>query len=248
MTVDNDIKYNQLLQQFAVAAFEFLSPVESAEQWVSKGTSQSFEQLYQFWQLQHPEAGKIYWQSRSWSMLAWQPISLALIAYYQVQASPDFSRLKQRYHLGNVFGYQFEHSEKALWQQFDTPSLLRKSIAQSLRRVLDQLLEDFSQVTRISPSTAYRNISDGLLDMMLRGAKASSQSIQIEQLEHEFAHWVEDLGLPLQPRAHLFEDTADELQVARVSCCMDYKKQQGRYCVGCPCEPNQKQNKKTCIS
>ncbi|WP_221073915.1 siderophore ferric iron reductase [Agarivorans aestuarii] len=237
MTVNSDKHYNQMLQQFAVAAFEFLSPVDSAEQWVREGSVDSMGELYQFWQLQHPEAGKIYWQSRSWSMLAWQPISLALIACYQVQASPDLSRLSQRYHLGNVFGYRFEANELALWQQFESAALLRKSITQSLRVLLDQLLKDFSQVARISPSTAYRNIADGVLDMMLRGAKASQQVIKPELVEHEFQHWLQDLELPLEPRATLFEDPQGSLQVARVSCCMDYKKQQGSYCVGCPCEP-----------
>ena len=103
--------------------------------------------------------------------------------------------------------------------------------------LLEQLLKDFSQVARISPSTAYRNIADGVLDMMLRGAKASQQVIKPELVEHEFQHWLQDLALPLEPRATLFEDPQGSLQVARVSCCMDYKKQQGSYCVGCPCEP-----------
>lgn len=49
--------------------------------------------LHEHWRLAHPEAGPAYWLTRSWGMLCWQSIYLAMVAVYRLRAVPALERL-----------------------------------------------------------------------------------------------------------------------------------------------------------
>ena len=49
--------------------------------------------LHGHWQQAHPEAGAAYWLTRSWGMLCWQSIYLAMVAVYRVGAVPALDRM-----------------------------------------------------------------------------------------------------------------------------------------------------------
>ena len=52
-----------------------------------------------------PEAGPAYWLTRSWGMLCWQSIYLAMVAVYRVGAVPALDRLGRWYEAGLVSGF-----------------------------------------------------------------------------------------------------------------------------------------------
>lgn len=61
--------------------------------------------LHEYWRLAHPEAGPAYWLTRSWGMLCWQSIYLAMVAVYRLRAVPALERLGQGYQDGLVSGF-----------------------------------------------------------------------------------------------------------------------------------------------
>ncbi|MCE9863555.1 siderophore ferric iron reductase, partial [Aeromonas caviae] len=61
--------------------------------------------LHAHWQQAHPEAGPAYWLTRSWGMLCWQSIYLAMVAVYRHQAVPALDRLGQGHEAGVVSGF-----------------------------------------------------------------------------------------------------------------------------------------------
>ena len=62
--------------------------------------------LHAHWRQAHPEAGPAYWLTRSWGMLCWQSIYLAMVAVYRVGAVPALDRLGQWYEeAGLVSGF-----------------------------------------------------------------------------------------------------------------------------------------------
>ncbi|MGR5501071.1 siderophore ferric iron reductase [Vibrio sp. DNB22_10_4] len=203
--------------------------------------SDTIEQLHQYWQTHYPEAGRAYWQTRTWTMLTWQPITLALVATYYAKRVPPLSQLRQGVQLssGLVANFDFLDSK---WQAGDQHQ--RQVIAANeLKRLIEQLANQVESIFRLSPATREKLLADTLMEMLLRGLKhmVASKLLPAEQMRptfaHELQHWQQALNLPITRFGRLEVDNQGEHYIQRRSCCIHYKRADGGYCQGCPNAP-----------
>lgn len=189
--------------------------------------------LYDFWSQQHPEAGSAYWRIRSWNLLCWQPLWLAVIAVYAVGAVPrHLEQLAQRYHpqSGMVCGVYLADQDCLT----AAPAQLIPTLGKSLRNLFRRLLEQFSLISQISHQQAYLQIAEQLLDIFVR-LQHYRPALSAAQITGQAALWLEHLHLPAGYRKALVPSTdSSTVQLKRRSCCMHYRRADGELCSGCP--------------
>ncbi|GAL24803.1 hypothetical protein JCM19239_4528 [Vibrio variabilis] len=194
--------------------------------------------LYRFWQTHFPEAGRIYWQTRTWTMLIWQPVTLALITTYYTDSVPKLSSMQQALNTetGTVGNFAFPVEN---WQRGDQHQRLLLA-AKELTSLLDKLSVQASKVFRLSLATTEKLLADTLMEMLLRGLKymVASNLLAEDRLQavytHELEHWQQALSLFKKRFGWLDIDNQGEHFVQRQSCCMHYKRKDGEFCQGCP--------------
>ncbi|MCW8347892.1 siderophore ferric iron reductase [Vibrio sp. ZSDZ65] len=194
--------------------------------------------LYHFWKSRHPEAGRIYWQTRTWTMLIWQPVTVALIASYYSKRVPTLSSMTQGVNreTGVVGTFDFlVHN----WQAGNQHERLSFA-ADELTVLLDDLANQLDNVCRISPSTREKLTADTVMEMLLRGLKQMvvNQQLVNEHIpvtfSHEIKHWQQALQLPSARFGQLNVVSDGEFFIQKRVCCMHYRRSDGTYCHGCP--------------
>lgn len=207
----------------------------------SSASHQEVLSLYQYWKQHYPEAGAIYWQTRTWTMLVWQPVTIALVTTYYVEHVPPISTMKQALNLDTGVVSQFDFA-KGDWQSGDQHQ--RQIIAaKELKLLLKELAGQLDSVCRMSPATQEKLLADTIMEMLLRGLKymVSQQLLSPEHLHptfaHELQHWHEALSLPLTRFGRLDVTSEGEHFIQRRACCMHYRRADGDYCQGCPHTP-----------
>ncbi|MCL9775168.1 siderophore ferric iron reductase [Vibrio methylphosphonaticus] len=201
-------------------------------------TNNHIDTLYQFWKTTHPEAGRIYWLTRAWTMLIWQPVTIALIASYYSDQVPTLSSMIQGLNrqTGVVGNFDFREHQ---WQSGNQHERQR-FVAQELNILLDDLANQFDNVCRISPSTREKLLADTVMEMLLRGLKQMvlTQQLTRENIElafsHELHHWQQALKLPVKRFGQLNVASDGEFFIQKRVCCMHYRRSDGNYCQGCP--------------
>ncbi|MFA0085152.1 siderophore ferric iron reductase [Vibrio sp. 10N.261.51.F12] len=201
-------------------------------------SSPEIHRLYSYWQQAYPEAGAIYWQTRTWAMLTWQPITIALIATYYSDFVPKLSSMKQGLNTesGVVGTFDFVEDEWTAGDQHQRQQLA----AQELTKLLSNLADQLGEVCRMSPATREKLLADTVMEMLLRGLKHRVGSNRLasnklhDTFAHELAHWQQLLALPLSRFGRLDVSHDGELFIQRRSCCMHYRRRDGSYCQGCP--------------
>ncbi|WP_240206505.1 siderophore ferric iron reductase [Vibrio sp. CyArs1] len=199
---------------------------------------QEVQSLYQYWKQHYPEAGAVYWQTRTWTMLVWQPITIALVTTYYAEHVPPISTMKQAVNLDNGVVGQFDFAEHN-WQLGDQYQRLAIA-AKELKLLIADLARQLSDVCRMSPATQEKLLADTVMEMLLRGLNhmVSVNLLTKEQLHptfaHELQHWQQALELPLTRFGRLDVSIDGEYFVQRRACCMHYRRADGDYCQGCP--------------
>ena len=191
-----------------------------------------FLALYQYWQQQHPEAGHIYWLTRSWSMLSWQPIYLSLLSVYGIQAAPSLHNLGQTLHLaqGLVAGFSLASDPV----KRGSPAMLIPIVADELWRLLSQLQQQFNQVIRLRPGFVKALLADDLVTYALKVQHLRSDLSHRDIIE-QISIWHRALRLPAITTCDFFVAQGSQtLDFMRTSCCMHYRRHDGDYCANCP--------------
>ncbi|WP_434339787.1 siderophore ferric iron reductase [Motilimonas cestriensis] len=189
-------------------------------------------QLYGYWQQQHPEAGPLYWLTRSWTMLSWQPIYLSLLSVYGIQAVPELRALSQTLHLeqGLVAGFSIANTPVYRGEQ----AMLIRNAANELWQLLSQLQQQFDQQIRLRPGLIKSLLADDLVASALR-MQHLRDDLSHSELMDQIACWQHELKLPATPPTAFFVDQATQmLAFTRKSCCMHYRRNDGDYCANCP--------------
>lgn len=184
----------------------------------------TLQELYDFWQQHYPEAGRSYWAVRSWELLIWQPVIIAITTVYGLQAIPPLRQLSQNLHQGIVAGYSLP---AGCWFRGSLPQLIVRA-GSELQSLTSALLEQLQQICTLRPKLAKALMSDQLVIALARVPSVSGQ-ISDADIRAQLPLWLEATGL--EPRNLQLDQNQ---QVVRLSCCMQYRRHDGELCDNCP--------------
>ncbi len=191
--------------------------------------------LHEHWRLAHPEAGPAYWLTRSWSMLCWQSIYLAMVAVYRVGAVPALDRMGLGYGAGLVSGF----SLPALPMIRGEREVLIEAAGRRLRRHWQGLFEAMASGQRLRPGFVRPLLADDLLAALVRVPDFFDE-VSREQVAAHAPLWLAACGLPAEHLAgwRLAVEPAGETSAApgyvRQRCCLHHKRSDGSLCDNCP--------------
>lgn len=191
--------------------------------------------LHEHWRLAHPEAGPAYWLTRSWGMLCWQSIYLAMVAVYRVGAVPALDRMGLGYGAGLVSGF----SLPALPMIRGEREVLIEAAGRRLRRHWQGLFETMASGQRLRPGFVRPLLADDLLAALVRVPDFFDE-VSREQVAAHAPLWLAACGLPAEHLAgwRLAVEPAGETSAApgyvRQRCCLHHKRSDGSLCDNCP--------------
>ena len=189
--------------------------------------------LHDHWRLAHPEAGPAYWLTRSWGMLCWQSIYLAMVAVYRLRAVPALERLGQGYQDGLVSGFTLP-AEPMIRGEV---GVLIKTAGERLQAHWQGLLTLLGTAQRLRPGFVRPLLADDLLAALVRVPDFFGE-ISPEVVQAHAPLWLAACGLPAghlagwRP-ASLPRDEAFPGYV-RQRCCLHYRRGDGELCGNCP--------------
>ena len=184
----------------------------------------SLQALHTYWQTHFPEAGRSYWSVRSWELLIWQPVLIAVTAVYGLSAIPPLQQLTQRLDKGIVAGYSLP---AGCWFRGSHAQLIVRA-GRELNTLVTSLLEQLQQVCTLRPRLARALFSDQLVSALARVPAVSGLISEVD-IRAQLPLWLEATELP--PRGM---QTDANLHIARLSCCMHYRRHDGELCTNCP--------------
>ncbi|MGP8306666.1 siderophore ferric iron reductase [Vibrio sp. YIC-376] len=177
-----------------------------------------------------PEAGRAYWLTRTWSLLCWQPVYVAMISIYRFKTLPNLYEMAQFVKPCFVTGYQFE--DKSLVQG-DHNKLIQDAGSQ-IKALFDYYQTQMSEWIRIRPGFTHQLNSDGILGGLIRLQQHFPELTNSTIKEHA-ALWLQSLDLDVENAQSLHEiSIAQPLKLVRKSCCLVYKCEGKKLCEDCP--------------
>ncbi|HDZ8829295.1 TPA: siderophore ferric iron reductase [Aeromonas dhakensis] len=189
--------------------------------------------LHEYWRLAHPEAGPAYWLTRSWGMLCWQSIYLAMVAVYRLRAVPALERLGQGYQDGLVSGFTLPAEPMIKGEQ----EVLIKAAGERLQAHWQALFAALGQVQRLRPGFVRPLLADDLLAALVRVPEFFDEVTPAEVVAHA-PHWLAACGLPAEHLAGWqpapWPPAAGLVGYVRQRCCLHYKRRDGELCANCP--------------
>ncbi|TDR82852.1 siderophore ferric iron reductase [Paludibacterium purpuratum] len=223
-----------LLQQVAACQPGLTGRVGTpgASQLVAGGSPAPLADLLDYWRRAQPEAGPLYWASRSWTMLIWQPLYLLVWAAHRCRAVPRLASLAQCVQGGVVSGFVLE-AHRPLAYALPEESLAAAGAEASL--ICRQLLADLSAQIRLHPKMAGRLQADCLLSALLAVAR-SQPDFAPERVRQWADAWLAATGLAEQSGLCQFDlpDGGQGLGLARRVCCQHFRRADGELCGSCP--------------
>ena len=203
---------------------------------ISRHHSETIQQLYQQLSLSSAEAGRAYWLTRTWDLLCWQPIYIAFISVYKLNAIPDIKNINQSMHPGFISGYRFHTSELI----FGSNDELIAVVGLQLTALFESYRQAISQWTRIRPGFTKHLIADGLLNCIIK-MQAYAPALSNTYLLGQAKLWLDAFQLPDKHLSGLQVDpSTNALKLIRTSCCLVYKCESRTLCSDCPRLPDNK--------
>ena len=189
--------------------------------------------LHGHWQQAHPEAGPAYWLTRSWGMLCWQSIYLAMVAVYRVGAVPALDRMGQGYQEGLVSGFSLP-AEPMIKGEVKT---LIKAAGERLQAHWQELFALLGEVQRLRPGFVRPLLADDLLAALVRVPDFFTH-VSPEQVSEHAPRWLAACGLPAEHlagwRPASWPQEGAFPGYVRQRCCLHYKRRDGELCANCP--------------
>ncbi|WP_421353146.1 siderophore ferric iron reductase [Aeromonas taiwanensis] len=188
--------------------------------------------LHEHWRQAHPEAGPAYWLTRSWGMLCWQSIYLAMVAVYRHKAVPALDRLGQGYEAGLVSGFCLP-LEPMIKGEVET---LIAVAGERLQTHWQGLLALVGEGQRLRPGFVRPLLADDLLAALVRVPEFFGE-VSREAVAAHAPLWLAACGLPDEHLAG-WRPAALPLDgipgYVRQRCCLHYKRRDGDLCGNCP--------------
>jgi len=184
----------------------------------------------------YPEAGSSYWRIRSWGLINWQPIYLALICVYQLNYVPtSLGRMKQTRTQDYVAGYELEDDT---WQAGNRDQLIYLAGYQ-LNQIFSPSTETFMDLFGGKSVMYQALLADQFIESLVQATHCSLLSPQ--QLIDDLPLWAKILNLPLVSMRGLKYEQ-DEVRFIRHTCCLHYQREDGDLCIACPRHKSKKKN------
>lgn len=197
--------------------------------------------LYQDLKSRAPEAENIYWLTRSWDLLTWQPLYLAFTAIYSMKSLPNLSHMAQHHKQGLIAGFRLNEAECT---QGDYPCLIRKA-GQQLSQMFEHYRGELDQWVRCRPRFVQHLIADAILAKLLEVQQQNAEMDDQIILQHAKL-WLTAFNISDKHLASLYISKLDnKLALSRTSCCSVYKTKSGTVCDNCP---RLRQKNKRCIN
>jgi siderophore ferric iron reductase len=198
---------------------------------VAGGDPAPLAALIDWWQQRHPEAGPLYWASRCWTLIIWQPLYLAVWAVHGPGVVPRLDTLAQRVQSGMVAGYALDaHRPDALPED----AAVRRAAAEA-RAVTARLYDDLVGQLQLHPKMAGRLLADSLLSGLLAVARGRADWNVARTVALGEA-WLNAMGLAGQSGVLTFDlpGSGQGLGLARKVCCQHFRRADGELCASCP--------------
>ncbi|MBR9728802.1 siderophore ferric iron reductase [Shewanella intestini] len=197
---------------------------------LARSNLSSIRALYQSLQQQSPEAGAAYWLTRSWNLLTWQPLYIAITAIYHCKVLPDLCSLSQTHKNGLIAGFSFSCTR---CDTGENAQLVNRA-GEQLRRIFEHLRTDLDRSFRCRPRFVEHLIADALLSRLLL-LQHSHPEMSVCFIRNQATLWLNALNLP---QAHVnkiqYSESTKQLIFNRSSCCCIYKTAAGNKCANCP--------------
>ncbi|MBV8045747.1 MAG: siderophore ferric iron reductase [Paludibacterium sp.] len=204
----------------------------SPELIVAGGAPATLSRLVGYWREAHPEAGPLYWASRSWTMLIWQPLYLLVWATHRCKAVPRLAGMAQRVDGGRVSGFVL-----GAHHPLDEARLDARIMAAGVeaRALCPQLLADLGLQIRLHPKMAGRLQADCLLAALLAVARSRPEWTP-EYVCGLAGDWLAAAGLAGQSGLCRFGLPGGGLGLGleRRVCCQHFRRADGVLCSSCP--------------
>lgn len=196
--------------------------------------------LYRGLQTNSPEAEKVYWLTRSWDLLTWQPLYLAFTAIYSMKSLPNLSHMAQHQKHGLIAGFRLNEAECT---RGDYACLIHKA-GQQLSQMFEHYRVELDLWLRCRPGFVQHLVADAILAKLLEVQKQHSEMTDSLVLHHAKL-WLSAFNISNKHLASLYLSKLDnKLKLSRTSCCSVYKTKSGTVCDNCP----RLRQKKRCIN
>lgn len=198
---------------------------------LGEDNQQALNALHDHWRNTYPEAGTPYWSARSWTMLIWQPLYLAVISVHSMNILPILSSLNQKLSQGVVAGFCLTETDIETGSQTE----LIKRAGSELRLFCDALLAQLNQITQIRPRIAMRLAADSLLSALSELHRLNT-SLTVTEMQYLSQTWLEAMDLSNASTLmsiHL-SDGRERLGLKRKACCFYYLCHDSELCASCP--------------
>lgn len=196
-----------------------------------KNNEAELKRLLAHLQQHFPEAGAPYWSVRSWSLLIWQPIALAVISVHCLNIRLPLTAINQDEKQGVISGYSLMdipcHSGEV--------AELIEQTAKELRLLCGLFFSDLNHVMALREALARRLVADILLHT-LNFVSKQYLNLSNQHIEQIGKLWLSHMGLlgesdfiPIT-----LKNGSERLFLNRKSCCFDYRRAGGSVCASCP--------------
>lgn len=205
----------------------------SGGEWMSSNAAShgALAKLHQHWRTCESEAGSLYWSSRCWSMLIWQPLYLAVAAVHGAHALPNLGTIKQRLNQGVIAGfYLADHP----WMHGDQQSLIEQA-TQQINTLIDSYYRLLQTDCPLKPRMARRLAADTLLIALLELPRLST-AFSANNIESLATTWLSALGWQHESALMRVSTSHHRQQLAlnRKACCFEYLASNKQICATCP--------------
>ncbi|VUD69210.1 hypothetical protein TDB9533_04576 [Thalassocella blandensis] len=193
-------------------------------------------------QHQHPDADKIYWSTRVWRSIIWQPIYACVGATHLHHISIDVTLMRQKLMNGTVNGFTFnetnttipEINNASIGPVFAISTLVNS--AYHLKALLMQLMRELDDVIRINKRNCTGLIADMVSDALIQ-LHSMENMVQRHQYFSLLRLWcyllnlTDRQGLPVSQRIFLKQS---QVFTERRSCCKHNVIVPNNACLDCP--------------
>lgn len=198
--------------------------------WIEGSTEdvRVIQQLHNKLQENTPNAGRVYWMTRSWNLLCWQPIYISFIAIYALKVLPDFSQFKQQYQHSSITGFVFKNGTI---RSGETDQLIALACAQ-LCPLFEHYRLQLDSFTRCRTSYVQRLLADLVLSSLIK-VRDNIELFNDSDLLSHAKLWLTELGIPEHYYHPLIKNNGSPITHIRTSCCLTYKANND-LCANCP--------------
>lgn len=191
----------------------------------------ALEAMLGYWSRTYPEAGRLYWSSRCWGILIWQPVYLSVIGVHASSVSLSLMDIAQPIADGWTREVHIRDHEPA---QGDTHALIAHA-AREIVSCCEQMHEELMPVIRLNPASARGTQADVVLAALL-AARPARPEWSDALVEGHGRQWLAALGLEGHSGYFPFSrtDGSSALALERRTCCYHYRRRDGELCSTCP--------------